>query len=296
MNDLTQAALSYLEAGHHIIALTQKRPSTKFHSRPDDETPGWSWDRSIHGVPETDEDLAGLAEVFEDPTTTGVAILIPPHMLVADIDTEEAAVLFEHLTSDDSDPYETQVAKTTKGLHVWYMAPGADQSVWLGGRTLLFKGFGGYVAAPPSRHFDSNGVQDGVYTWLREGGIDFLPDGIRLYTERMAAEAAKAPKRAFETEFRTMKAVWTELPASLAAGTLRFAADYHMEGLCKAITGAADGNQNNMIAWAAMQARDEGVPFAVAMPQLLEAAIKGGHPRERALTTIRGAFTRRPRG
>lgn len=297
MNDLTEAALDYLGRGHHLIALTHKRPSTKYHARPDDDTPGWSWDRSIHGVPETDDDLAGLAEVFEDPTTTGVAILIPEHVLVADIDTEAAAELFEHLTKDDPDPLATRVAKTTKGLHVWYVAPGANQSVWLGGRTLLFKGLGGYVAAPPSRHFNDEGVQDGVYTWLRDEDIEFLPDGIREYLAKMALDAKQSPARAFETEARTMRAELVgEGPWSLTAGTIRFVPDYQIEGLCKAIRDAADGNQNNMIAWAAMQARDEGVPFDVAMPQLLEAAIQGGHPRERALTTIKGAFTRRSRG
>lgn len=297
MNDLTEAALAYLEQGHHIIALTHKRPSTKYHARPDEETAGWSWERSIHGMPETPAELDALAEVFEDPTTTGLALLIPEHYLVADVDTEDAAVLFEHLTKDDPDRYETRVAKTTKGLHIWYFAPGANQSMWVGGRMLLFKGFGGYVAAPPSRHFNEDGVQDGVYTWLSEAGYSYLPDGIADYLAKMAADAAASPMRAYETEARHMRAEMVgDGPWSLVAGTLKFVPSYQIEGLCKAILNAPDGNQNNMIAWAAMQARDEGVPYDVAMPQLLEAAIKGGHPRERALTTIKGAFTRRQRG
>lgn len=307
MNDLTEAALGYLEQGHHLIALTHKRPSTKYHARPDEETAGWSWDRSIHGIPEPHQhwgydydmncETCQLTDVFEDPTTTGVAILIPEHYLVADVDTEDAAVLFDHLTKDDPDRYETRVAKTTKGLHIWYFAPGASQSMWVGGRTLLFKGLGGYVAAPPSRHFDEDGVQDGVYTWLTATGYAFLPDGIAAYLAKMAADAQKSPMRAYETEVRHMKVEMVgDGPWSLIAGTILLVRDYQIEGLCKAIREAPDGNQNNMIAWASMQARDEGVPYDVAMPQLLEAAVQGGHPRERALTTIKGAFTRRHRG
>jgi hypothetical protein len=70
----------------------------------------------------------------------------------------------------------------------------------------------------------------------------------------------------------------------------------NLDGLCRAIREAPDGNQNNMIAWAAMQARDEGVPFESAMPQLLAAAIEGGHPERRARTTIKGAYKRVARG
>lgn len=283
MNSLTEAALDYLERGHHLLALTGKRPNPRYHGKDADGNGGWSWDMSIHGVPETDEEREALASVFADPTTSGVAILIPEHILVADVDTEEAAALFMELAGEVP---ETVTAKTTKGLHVWFLSPGADASRWVGGRKLLFKGFGGYVAAPPSAHLDDKGVQDGVYTWLRDfdSGIDALPAGIE---ERMRFERAldaTAPLKTGDTG-RFMVVDWPKLYPS-----------YHIEGLCKAIVHAPDGNQNNMIAWAAMQARDEGVPFEVAMPLLLAAAIEGGHPRERARATIKGAFTRRSRG
>jgi hypothetical protein len=276
LTDLVEPAIEYLIRGHHLLALSQKRPHPRYHA-------GWSWDESIHGVPENGDEAAALDRVFSDPTVTGLAILIPQHVLVADVDTEEAAALFMELVGEMP---ETVTAKTTKGLHVWFAAPGATSNLWLGGRTLLFKGFGGYVAAPPSRHFDSNGVQDGVYTWLRpfDSGIDFLPD--RIAALIAARDAQKAIEPVWESTSRQVMVVdWPKLyPA------------WDIEGLCRAIREAPDGNQNNMIAWAAMQARDEGVPYEAAMPLLLQAALDGNHPRKRALTTIKGAFTRRRRG
>jgi hypothetical protein len=281
LNDLSIAALDYLGAGMHILALTGKRPNSKFH-----ET--WDWDNSIHGTPESPEDEEALESVFRDKTTTGIALLIPPHVLVADVDTEEAATLFTQLAGEPSE-WETRTSKTPNGLHLWYLAPGADGSVWLGGRTLLFKGFGGYVAAPPSRHFDEQGNFDGVYTWLGDWAVlDWLPDGIaeRLKVhEAWTTTSRKPEEQRIFTEFEFFP-------------NKRFAVNRvnNLEGLCRAIETAPDGNQNNIIAWAAMQARDEGVPFESAMPQLLAAAIAGGHPEHRARTTIRGAYKRTRRG
>jgi hypothetical protein len=54
------------------------------------------------------------------------------------------------------------VAKTGRGLHLWYSSIEPSGSMKLG--TLLdLKGQGGYVAAPPSLHPDGH-----RYTWLLE--------------------------------------------------------------------------------------------------------------------------------
>ena len=102
VNDLTEAALGYLRLEMHLLALTEKRPNPRYHSKGEDDEVGWSWDKSIHGWPETDADLHALEEVFTHPSTTGVAILIPMHVLVADVDTEEAAVLFAELAGGET--------------------------------------------------------------------------------------------------------------------------------------------------------------------------------------------------
>lgn len=290
MSELTDAALDYLSRGLHLLALTEKRPNPRYHGKDDEGNGGWSWDLSIHGYPEKDADLHALAEVFDHESTTGVALLIPEHFLVADIDTDEAASLFLDLAGDVP---ETVVAKTPNGLHAWYLAPGAAGSRWVGERTLLFKGLGGYVAAPPSRHFDRNHVEDGRYEWISDfdAGIADLPDGIAAY---FRARNALEMTQSVHTEPSGRLMVVPMGPDG--RWTRQGWSSWHLEGLCRAIRDAKDGNQNNMIAWAAMQARDEGVPYDVAMPLLLNAALEGGHPRHRAVTTIKGAFTRGPRG
>lgn len=289
MNDLTFAALDYLGRGHHILALTGKRPNTRYHGKDADGNGGWSWDLSIHGYPESDEEVAALAEVFEHPSTTGVAILIPPHVLVADVDTEDAAVLFMELAGAVPD---TVISKTPNGLHLWFFTPGETAGMWLGGRTLLFKGFGGYVAAPPSAHFSSDGVVDGVYEWVAsfDDGMDSLPAGIEERLRFEKALSALSPVKTMDSG--TFAVVPTD---DAGRWTRKLWPSWHIDGLCRAIREAPDGNQNNIIAWAAMQARDEGVPFDIAMPLLLTAAVDGGHPRERARATIKGAFTRKAR-
>jgi hypothetical protein len=270
--------------GHHLLALQGKRPHPKYHEE-------WDWDNSIHGAPETAEEHQALISVFRDKTVTGLAILIPEHVLVADVDTEAAAALFVELAGGMPD---TVAAQTKNGLHLWFLAPGADGSLWLGDRTLLFKGFGGYVVAPPSAHFDEHGEQDFTYTWIKPmggaAGFDWLPDGIAARAR--AERALSAGKPAVEhgnpvsMEPEIIDGRWT----GRGWGVL------DIEGLRQAIIHAKDGNQNNVIYWAACTARDEGVAYEDAMTQLLSAANEGHHPIERAKSTIRGAYKVRGRG
>ena len=272
------AASQYIWDGHRILALRGKRPHPRYHEN-------WSWDNSFHGTLEPgSDDHIRFCEVFDDPTVTGIAILIPQHVLVADIDTEAAAELFRDLAGN---PVNTAIARTTKGLHVWYMAPGADGSRWLGDRTLLFKGFGGYVAVEPSKHFtdDTLREQDGSYSWVLSisNGIDWLPEGIAAMLAAQDAVSDMLPKHTDEDMTRL------ELQFD-ADGWVGGYATFRMEGLANAIENAKDGNQNNVIHWAACVARDGGVPLEVAMETLLAAALRGNHPRSRAVSTIRGAY------
>lgn len=272
MSDLRTAASDYLRGGYHLLALRGKRPHPQYHKE-------WSWENSIHGDP--DEGTVTLDSVFtEDPTVTGIAILIPEHVLVADIDTPEAAQLFREIVGDI--PRNTAIARTTKGLHVWYVAPGAHGSRWLGDRALLFKGFGGYVAVEPSAHFtdDTLTEQDGTYTWASPlaDGLSFLPDA---FTERFAVldrVAELRPKKSDEDMVRFEVDGWNWHPT------------YALDGLASAIETAKDGNQNNVIYWAACVARDGGVPYEVCMETLLAAALRGKHPRSRAISSIKGAY------
>jgi hypothetical protein len=204
-------------------------------------------------------------------------------MLVADVDTEEAAVLFMGLAGEMPD---TAIAETPNGLHLWFLAPGFDANQWLGGRKLLFKGFGGYVAAPPSAHFDADGVQDGVYTWLSDPsqGYDLLPERISSHL------AAKRHLEAIAPSKDTSGSVGHVEFDDKGRATWRMWQVWDLSGLQRAIREADDGNQNNIIHWAAMRAAETGVPFDVAMKDLLAAALEGHHPRRRAETSIRSGY------
>lgn len=281
MNDLTLAALAYLGEGHHLLALKGKRPNPAIHAK-------WDWDNSIHGLPENEDDEAALDRVFDYflSGTTGVAILIPQHVLVADIDTEDAAVLYRSLAGDIPD---TRVSRTVNGIHAWFWAPGADSSVWLGDRALLFKGFGGYVAAPPSRHFTDEGKEDGVYTWIGgwTGPYEALPDGIE-----QAIRATRAMEK-LDSAYASVPRERNLVPIMVdGRWSGRGYGVSDITGLCKAITDAPDGNQNSVIHWAACVCLEEGVPFNITMEQLLAAAIAGNHPEHRARATIAGVYKR----
>lgn len=284
-----------MTAGLRILALTGKRPNGRVHGE------NWSWEDSFHGTP-TEQELPAFESCFgEEQGTTGIAILIPPGLQVADVDTDRAGALLKGMGWEPTD--ESVIAQTKNGLHVWFVYPGADRNRWLGdgqqpdpGRTLLFKGLGGYVVAPPSLHFAADGSVDGTYEWvfpLVVGGVLQMPDLMPASAvESFKASdqwAAMKPDKTQMTSFSVTPVdglQWWEWPKVW---------DYQMAGLERAIIAAADGNQNNVIHWAAMTARDEGVPSDVAMERLLAAAVQGGHPRARARDTIRGAYKRAPR-
>lgn len=288
---LSMAALDYTKAGLHVVALAGKKPNGKVHGT------SWSYEDSFHGEVTTPEEMAAIDHAFShDVGTTGIAILIPPDFYVADVDTEGAAELLAESGFEATE--DTIAAQTKNGLHIWFWYPGADRNRWLGQRTLLFKGLGGYVVAPPSLHFDAQNEVDGQYVWgsrslVTDGRLqmpDVLPAKVaelfKAEDQFVAAAPEKEPLSHFNLEpvegepWYRWKPVWT----------------FATEGLERAIIDAADGNQNNVIHWAAMTAREEGVPYDVAMDRLLAAALKGGHPRNRARDTIRGAFKRAPRG
>lgn len=277
------AASEYIWGGHRILALRGKRPHPRYHEN-------WSWDNSFHGTLEPgSETHIRFCEVFDDPTVTGIAILIPKGYLVADIDTEDAAALFSDLAGT---PKDTLIAQTTKGLHVWYDAPKADGSRWLGDRTLLFKGFGGYVAVEPSKHFTDETLTevDGSYRWLRQPSsvawpfeVSVLPDGIAAVFR--ALDTAAGPK--VDPGDYDMTNLVLQFDAD---GWVGGHSTYRLDGLANAIENAKEGNQNNVIHWAACVARDGGVPLEAAMETLLAAALRGNHPKSRAVSTIRGAY------
>lgn len=282
--ELVDAAIAYLNSGLSIIALTGKRPNTRFHEH--------GLLDALEGDVETDEDRELLARVFEHETTTGVGILIPRDVLVADVDSPAAAEALLRLSGGEMPA--TPTAKTRNGLHVWFRAPGVNRSVWVGGKALLFRGLGSYVAAPPSKHPDG-----GVYTWLwhltPHGAptwpleIEDLPEGVAA-TIRTQEAVAETAQKAYS--------LWL-WQLSFKDGTFKLhreMAEADLSGLVKAVETCQPGNRNNMLAWAALTAAEEGISLDEAMPQLSEAARKAGLDERETRVTIRAAYRRRSGG
>lgn len=268
-------ALTYIRADLHVLALTGKRPNPKYHA-------AWDYDNSIWGDPETPEDLAAFQAIFEDPSTTGVAILIPEHIHVADIDTEDAAAVWMKYIEDIPN---TRTVRTPNGLHLWFWSPGANGSVWLWQRALLLKGLGGYVAAPPSKHFNEQGEQDGVYTWVGEWRqIDYMPKRLEEAIKAHDANETKAPPERDPLVDHRIRLD--------ADGRLWMWSEPSMKNILAYVAGVPAGNRNNTLFWAAMRVAEEGVPLSVAMTPLMEAAEKAHLTKRESQATIRSAYRR----
>lgn len=281
--ELIDAAAEYLNAGLPVIALAGKLPNTKKHRH--------GLHDAISGTIESDEDRELLRDVFGHEETTGVGIPIPPHLVVVDIDGEDGAQQFRELVGDEFEAaLETPAARTGRGLHLWYVTPREQRTTKLGPK-LDLKGIGGYVAAPPSRHPDGH-----RYEWLdplvkdgRLGPIAWLPAGI---------EQRLRDYDAIETENHVERPVYHLYNLSLQDGAWRLRREVcppPIDGLVAAVRDAEEGNRNNILAWATLQARDEGVTLEVAMRDLGGAAQNAGLSPQEVRTTIRAAYRRRSR-
>jgi hypothetical protein len=272
---MATAAAEYLAAGLQVIALIGKMPNTRWHPR--------GLLDALSGAPEGEADFAELERRFAEPTT-GIGLLIPDGMLVADVDSEDAARVFMGLVGGELP--ETPTAQTANGLHIWLWSGRASGSVWFEGRTLLLRGSGSYVAAPPSVH-PSGAVYEWLLPLISESGVLLAPEPVspaidevlRLRTAAVSARAELQPEREKGT-------------IAVTFDPLTFVWEQNITGLVRAVEQAAEGNRNNVLAWAAMSAAEDGVDLADALPQFLEAARKAGLDDREARVTIKAAFGR----
>lgn len=257
--DLAAAGAEYLRAGLSIIALTGKAPNGRFHP---------------HGLKEPyagESNIGNWELAARHRDTTGVGLVIPEHLVVVDIDGEEGAVEFRRLVGAVP---ETAVARTARGLHLWFVSPHQHRSTKLGPK-LDLKGAGGYVCGPPSVHpgDPESGLEPGfVYHWLdplvvdvagtTACQVDWLPD----FIEEVLAER-KAHVR-------------------LAVGS----GGGSMKGLADHLAAQGEGNRNAALYWAACVARDDGHALGDALSTLAEAAMSAGLDRREAVRTIRSAY------
>ena len=270
MTTLVDAAAEYLNAGLEIVALAGKKPHPGLH--PQD----WTNDPIRADGPLSVEDMAVLQRALETKGVTGIGILVPEHVYVLDVDTDEAADKFNELAGGLPD---TAVAKTKHGLHIWYWAPGAMKSTWIG--PLLLRGRGSQVVAPPSAH-----PSGGTYEWLEPlivNGhfcVDPLPQGFVRRLESI--------EKVEDTRARGEVAGWMRLV--LEDGKVR--AEPYLDRIIAKVAGAEEGSRNGLLSWGAMQMRDQGVPLEVTERLLREAATAAGLPAHEIAYTIRAAYRR----
>ncbi len=258
---LPDAAREYVALGLRVIALSGKQPNTALH-------PHGLYDALDAETPKEQFDT-----VFGHRLTTGVGILTAYPYFVIDIDGEEGARAWREIVGERDFIPDRWVAKTGRGLHVWYAHETRTSTRKLGPK-LDLKGDGGYVAAPPSAHPDG-----GKYEWLLPpGGMPPIepPQGLMqtLYDiswERARHEAPQARGR---------------FGAPLKDGILY--ATQSVDGILKRMREAERGERNDILNWAAFRMAEGGAnedTFAL----LTVAAREAGLPEREIATTIRSA-------
>ena len=276
---LVEAAGDYLARGLAVIALSGKTPNTLKHKR-------GLYD-ALRGAPESEEDWTFIASFFDHKATTGIGILTGEPYVVVDIDGEEGAEQWRDLARDAHTP-DRWVAKTGRGLHLWY-APSLDLLVPSGegfagpgtiklGPKLDLKGFGGYVAAPPSLHPDGH-----RYEWLLEPGDEppiEAPEPLlkevrdHLFDLKQALAAKNVRRKAWGPRYKEGDHVYYAQPGH--------------DALIKGMKEAGEGNRNAYLHWAAATLGEEGGQEE-DFEALFDAAIANGLTREESTRTIRSA-------
>jgi hypothetical protein len=184
---------------------------------------------------------------------------------VIDIESEHVAGFHEAARSRGLP--STPVARSGGGgLHL-YLAP-----LGLGTRRLMLhgvhigelKGSGG-VIVPPS-------VTTEAYAWLRapsDGPLAEAPAWLRSLADGPRRDGSRAQGR---------------LSPSRAVAL--------MAGLHRVVAGAAEGDRNALLFWAACRAAEHGVDRDAANEILLAAALQAGLPEREARATIASGFSR----
>lgn len=269
MSDLVTWAGEYLKMGFEVIALSGKTPNVTLHKN--------GLHSALSGEPETDEDWDFVRGFFEHPDTTGVGIVIPYPYVVVDIDGEEGAIQWEELLGGKWEIPPHWVARTGRGLHLWYASLQATGTIKLGSK-LDLKGQGGYVAAPPSAHPDG-----GTYEWMLSPGAEAPLEAPEPLARRIAQHAFDLEGRMLTKQHRRVARKPRYQP-----GDTVFYAQLGYQALIDGMKEAEDGNRNNYLHWAAATMAEEG-GIDEDFEELRQAALDIGLEPVEVKRTIRSA-------
>lgn len=248
--NLLDAALAYAARGWRVIPC-----------RPGEKRPlilNWRLRAS--------DDPAVIRQWWAQWPDANVALLTGYGLDVLDVDVKEGREgwqMMEYVASHGllRDPIAV-IRTPSGGLHLWYRASGVNSGAVGKQRDLEFKGWGGYVLAPPSvvggRAYET--IELGAGT----GKLDWAAIK-RLF--RPAATQGRRPKR------------------------LPYGDPKTMERLARYVANSPPGNRNNVLFWACCEARRSGFD---QLDTLVEAGRLAGLPDDEIARTVASAELRQP--
>ena len=167
------AALAY--ARHGIPVLPVHTPAADGGcscARPGCDRPG-KHPRLRHGLTDATTDPRRIEMWWARWPEANVGLRTGIVMDVADVDTEEGRHALHHLVGGAL-PVGPQVRSGAGGWHLWFRPTGYGNRVRLL-PGVDWRGVGGYVVAPPSRH-----ASGAAYTWVRRPGrLPACPPALR---------------------------------------------------------------------------------------------------------------------
>jgi hypothetical protein len=159
---MLDAALAYARHGIPVLPVHAPAPSGGCSClRPDCPRPG-KHPRVRHGLSEAGTDPQQLRSWWERWPEANLGLRTGIVMDVADVDSAEGRAGLRHLLGGELPAGPT--VRTGAGWHFWFRPLGYGNRVRLL-PGVDWRGEGGYVLAPPSRH-----VTGRAYTWLRRPG------------------------------------------------------------------------------------------------------------------------------
>lgn len=217
-----------------------------------DKAPLGKWSQWQHEKP----DPATVAQWARTPSNVGIVTGAISGLVVLDLDTYEAKRIAEERNGG---PFQTVIAKTGKGEHVYFKHPGGV----IGNRTELFpgadlRGDGGFVVGPGSTH--KNG---GQYEWINPPGLFELAQMPQWLIDALSQPAKGEPAKGEPIRHDSSG----NDPYCIAA----------LEGECEAIRKAPNGAQESTLNKAALKVGHYvgggGLCHQTALQALLSAAL-----------------------